>query len=305
MNLLGFPDYVITGNGAAIPFNIGTPDINGTFWVLDGEIGGWDSADGRVTMLTRIGNNPNADGEIPADLHYRGRSLTMTLYGAAQSETLREDSWALLQQATDLVDSSGTFYANEEIPKMVTIFRSGNNSQGKLSIQNMGFGQQDAISYGFSPDMLDVMGQTQYILKADIELYCQDPRKYAQTLSTAAFSGGVATCVNAGNTSTQALSFLLTATTGATTIDVTVNNGAGYNATLQLFVPSTPGPALSPFPSETIIDIYGGRVIDSVNNNYYYLRNLASAWLELPLGTSTVTLSGTSAGTVEWYNAWI
>jgi len=129
MNSAGYPTYLVNG---AVSVNSGVADENGSFWYLDGEIAGWDSPDMRQTMLTRIGNTPSADGEIAADNHYRGRSLVFTLIAECASEAAREASRLLLAGALDLISTTGTFLAEEVIPKQVSIIRSGNSNQGKL-----------------------------------------------------------------------------------------------------------------------------------------------------------------------------
>ena len=141
MNSAGYPTYLVNG---AVSVNSGVADENGSFWYLDGEIAGWDSPDMRQTMLTRIGNTPSADGEIAADNHYRGRSLVFTLIAECASEAAREASRLLLAGALDLISTTGTFLAEEVIPKQVSIIRSGNSNQGKLVMTDCGFAMKNA-----------------------------------------------------------------------------------------------------------------------------------------------------------------
>jgi hypothetical protein len=305
MNSVGFPDYAIQGPLATIPFNVGTPDINGCYWYLDGGIAGWDSPDGRVTMLPKIGSDPDADGEYPADQHYRGRSLTFTLIAACPTEILRQEAWYLLAEATDLVNVTGLFIANEEVPKQCVVSRSGNNSQGKLVMIEQGMSSIGQISNGLTLPYPGDATQALYILRAEIELYSVDPRKYVQTPVVVALSGGAATLTNLGNTMTQNIELEITSGIVGLSGPISI---VLAGKTMQLVVPTLPAGAPSPglFPSELFIDFYNKLITDASGNNYYYLRNLQTPWPTLPKGVSTLTVSGaTVAGNVTYSSAWI
>lgn len=295
MNGAGFPDYNING---VIPFNLGAPtgvDENGCIWWLDGGIDGWDSPTGRVTMLPRIGNDPLADGEIPADLHYRGRTLKFSLYAECPDETAREKAWYLAAQATDLIDSSGVFYANEEVPKQVTVVRSGNQQQGRLVMLEQGLTMPMAISpplKGLTP------GSSITLLKATFELYCPDPRKYSQTTHFATTGAGSFT--NHGNTGSVTATITLTPTGGGTgPITIVV-----ATQTMQLVVPTVPsGPPLSAIPGKVVITLRNRTITDGSGGNCFYLRNLQTPWPVLPPGTHA--WGATVPGVITYRDAWI
>ena len=300
MNSLGFPDYNLNG---VITFNSGTADAQGSYWFMDGEMAGWDSPDGRVTMLTRIGSGPIADGEYPADEHYRGRTLVFKLYAACYSETQREGSRLLLAQALDLVGNPGTLTVNEATPKFVTITRSGNSAQGKLTMIDRGLSLPAVISRGFTiPQPNDPKGL--YILEANIEVYATDPRKYAVTPVTYTAQASGYTFTNPGNTRTVNAVFTLhNPSAGSMILNVSTANQTG----VQFQVPTSSGPALPGFPNPLVIDAYQKLIRDASNNNYYYLRNLlgTTAWPAIIAGSNNVTLSGPTSFDLTYYPAWI
>lgn len=295
----GFPDYVLAGNGATIPFNNGGSDIYGSVWNLDGPVNGWDSPDGRVTMLTKIGTGPDADGEYPADQHYRGRSLTWKLVASCPSEVARQNSKYLLAQALDLVDSVGTLTVNEDIPKFVTISRSGNNNQGKLVMTDTGLAGPSPSTPGFPTAAVD-SNALMYLLTAEIEVYAQDPRKYAVTPITQ--SWGVTTSEatdNAGNTPTQHAVF-------------TMSPGGPFSMLfpvggLHIVVPTVPAaaPPLSPIPGTLVIDLYNKTIQDGSGDNFFYLRDLTvGPWPQIQPGSSAFN-PGNVPGSLTYYPAWL
>jgi hypothetical protein len=316
MNSLGFPDYSITGNGAEIPFNSGEPDVNNSFWYMDGEMAGWDSPDGRVTMLTKIGNNPNADGEYPADQHYRGRTFTFTLYASCPSEEAREASRYLLTQALDLVDGTGVLLVNEEVPKACTISRSGNTNQGKLVMTDSGFA---AIGSVITPGMVlsPINDETglMYLLKADIECYSADPRKYSTPFSgPIPIEDNAFTIDNLGNTTDTNFFILIEGGVEGSNgpLHITLVNSANPDGiTMTLVVPTLPptAPALSPFPTEIGINFYENTIRDGAGNLIYYLRDLTTPWLVLSPGENVFTFTGPDVtmidGEATWNSAWI
>lgn len=313
MNTDGFPDYVLAGNGVEIPFNIGTPDAAGSYWYMSDEMQGWDSPDGRVSMLTKIGTGPNADGEIPADEHYRGRTLLFTLYASSSSEAIREASRYLIAQTLDLVGSTGTLTVNEEVPKQVITSRSGNNNYGRLVMTDSGLSAQAVSTSGFPTAAPDDGGNV-YVLKVDIELYCADPRKYSTPYSgpTPIESNSI-TLDNVGNTHSTNFYFLFSGDIAGTTgpLDITLVN-ADYpdGVTMTLAVPTLPAsaPALSPFPTELGINFYLNTINDNGPDNYYYLRNLQTPWLVLAPGENVFTFTppaGDLDGDATWNSAWI
>lgn len=307
MNAAGFPDYAIQGNGVTIPFNSGAPDAVGNYWYLEGGIAGWDSPEGRVTMLPKIGNDPASDGEYASDQHYRGRSFTFKLNAYCPSEVQREEAWYLLAQATDLIDGTGLFIVNEATPKQAVVSRSGNNSQGKLVMLENGISTVGVISRDFNLPLPGDANNSIYILSVQVELYSTDPRKYAQSSNTHALASNTATVVNAGNTPSQNFSLTITGGIGGISgpLDISL---AGQ--TMQLIVPSLPAGAPPPgaFPNSLGIDFYNRIIGLSVGlNDYYYLRNLQTPWLFVPPGTSTLSVSGvgTLIGSVTYTSAWI
>ena len=295
MNSLGFPDYRIVGNGMTIPINTGTPDVLGCYWTLDGEINGWDSPIVRVSMLPKIGNDPAADGEIPADLHYKGRELTMTLSAECSSEALRESARLLLAGALDLVNTTGIFYVDENVPKQLAINRANNMGQGRLMIVDEGYPQKMATQLPGLP-----VGSTTYLFKAALEIYAADPRKYAQTPVVIPIIAGSASVNNAGNTYSQNAIVTLTGLAGVGPLTISCGG-----RTMRLIVPTTPGPPLSPFPSTLVVDIYNKIITDGSGNNYFYLRDLTTPWLQFPPGVSAVTVTGATTGSIAYSSAWI
>lgn len=303
MNSAGFPDYLLNG---VIPFNSGVPDEFGSYWYMDGEMAGWDSPDGRVTMLTKIGAGPNADGEYPADQHYRGRTLMWKMQASCTSEINRENSRYLLAGALDLVDDTGILVVNESTPKQVVIRRSGNSQQGKLVITDGGLASKPTSTPDFPTANPDNKGLV-YRLEAEVEVYCTDPRKYAVAPVVSTVSGGAAALANPGNTPTQ--NFVITVNAGISGITGPLNLFIATTG-LQLVVPVVPAaaPPLAPFPSELIIDIYNGTIKDAGGNNFYYLRNMRTPWLILPEGSQALTVTGgpdIDGSTIEFIPAWI
>lgn len=295
----GFPDYVLSGNGESIPFNNGGFDTNGCMWTLDGPVNGWDSPDGRVTMLTKIGIGPDADGEIPADQHYRGRTLTWKLVASCPSEVAREDARYLLAQILDLVDSTGTLQVNENVPKFVTISRSGNNQQGKLVMTDSGLSGPPTHTPGYAPPAVD-SNALLYLLTAEIEVYAQDPRKYAVTPVSQSWGAVSSEALsNPGNTATQHAVFTM-APGGPFTMTFPIGG-------LHIVVPTVPAgaPPLSGIPNPLVIDLYNKTIEDGSNNNFFYLRDLqVGPWPEIGPGSSSFDPGGV-AGSLIYYPAWL
>lgn len=309
MNGAGFPDYDLNG---LITFNSGTADSFGTYWYMDGEMAGWDSPDGRVTMLTKIGIGPSADGEIPADEHYRGRTISFKLVSSSPSEAARENSRLLLAETLDLVGTTGTLTVNEEVPKFVTISRSGNSNQGKLVMTEQGLSGKAVSTPGFPTATPDSDGLI-YVLETTIEVYCADPRKYAVTPIVAPLTSviggqwGIA-YDNPGNTQTQNLQINMTAPAAGSIR--CVEGGVTVIGGLDLAIPTTPGPALPGFPGTLIVDAAAKTILDGGGNNYYYLRSLVGAppWLAIGPGGGFVVFTGPLfgvSGSLTYYPAWI
>jgi hypothetical protein len=312
MNVNGGPDYLLAGNGAQIPFNSGVPDMNGCYWYMDGEMVGWDSPDGRVSMLTKIGNGPNADGEYPADNHYRGRTVTFTLMASCPSEATRQEARYLMAQVLDLVDSTGNLFVNEEVPKVITISRSGNSNQGKLVLTDSGTSGPAPSTPGFPTAQPDAKGQI-YILKADVEVYATDPRKYSNP-----FAGPVPILANAvtldnlGNTdTTNWFCDIIGGVIGSSgPLNLVLTNGLVVQ-TMTLRVPALPfgAPALSPFPTQIGINFLENTIRDGLGNSIYYLRDLTTPWLVLLPGENVLTFTGPDVvgidGECTWNSAWI
>lgn len=296
----GFPDYVLAGNGKSIPFNSGTADTIGNVWTLDGAVEGWDSPDGRVTMLTKIGSGPDADGEYPADQHYRGRTLTFTLYASCSSEIDRQNAKYLLAQVLDLIDSQGTLTVNEDVPKFVDISRSGNSNQGKLKMTDMGLSAVAPSTPGFPTAEVNEDTALLYLLKAEIEVYSADPRKYSVTPITQSWGTVTSEALaNPGNTDTQR-AVLTMAPGGPFTMTFPVGG-------LNILVPTVPAgaPSLSGIPDPLIIDLYNKTLQDNSGDNFYYLRNLGFApWPAIPSGDSTFD-PGSVPGSLTYYPAWL
>jgi hypothetical protein len=279
----GFPDWNIN---ELIPIGNGVPDVYGSLWWIDGELAGWDSPDMRFTMLPRIGVGPSSDGEFAGDLHYRGRSVTFTIYCAATSEENRENSRLLLARALDLTAANGvmgTFYANEVVPKQLLIQRAGNTNQGKLTIANEGLSQLTASTPGFISTELETGGQV-YLFRADVEMYAADPRKYAQDPTTVDFDAGTAEITPLGNTANQQmlLHCLYDDSPGVGPITFTFNG-----LVQRLLVPTVPagGPVLNPIPTEFYVDVYSKLIYDADMVNYFYLMDLQTPWLIMPAAT--------------------
>lgn len=308
MTTEGFPDWNING---LIPIGNGIPDVYGTLWWIDGELGGWDSPDMRMTMLPRIGTGPQSDGEFAGDLHYRGRSVVFTIHGAATSEANREASRDLLSRALDLTAANGVqgiFYGNEVVPKQLYIQRAGNTNQGKLTITDEGLSKLTS----FTPGFLSTFNNGQvYLFKCDVEVYAADPRKYAQDAQVVAFTAGVGAIAPAGNTQNQ--NMLLHCVYSVSPTGTVTLTYAGQ--TMELLVPTVPagGPTLNPIPTEFYVDFYSKLIYDASLVNYFYLLNLQTPWLIMPKGVVptpvaanfTVSPAPDVSCALEYRDAWI
>lgn len=303
MTTLGFPDWNI---GGLIPIGNNALDANGSLWWLDGEVLGWDSPEMRTTMLPRLGTDPTSDGEVAADLHYRGRTLQMNLKCASPSEAAREASRDLLARALDLTlsnSATATFFGNEVVPKQLSIQRAGNLGQGKLVMAGDGLSEQVTQTPGFR----SLNGQV-YLFSATVEMFATDPRKYAQTPQVLGFTGTGTTVTPTGNTATQKMVLSLAITGPPASIVITLGGRS-----MRLIVPTIPagGPSLNPIPTAgLVIDIYNKTIKDAVaGTNYFYLRDLQTPWLVITPGapqalsfTSTPAIAG---GTLTFSDAWI
>ena len=309
-NSLGFPSYSIVGTPsggaeAAITFNSNVPDVFGSYYFLDGDIAGWDSPDMRMSMLPKIGNDVNADGETVADLHYRGRSLQMTLFVECVSQVARENSKLLLAQAVNT--TSCRFTANEVIPKWLSVVRAGNAGTGKLLMLDQGTTRKEAATQPPAGGQWGVpVGTYIYPFKATVEVYAADPYKYGVDLISVPFEGGMAAFTNPGTYPSM---------NGWIDIYVTGGgNGPLYVETperiMTLIVPSVPAgaPALSPIPSHLWIDVYQQLIYNrdiGPDANYYYLRDMRTPWLRFPTGSSYVNVFQDLPGGVHFYPAWL
>ncbi len=291
---------MLAGNGKSIAFNNGGRDTNGCAWTLDGTVAGWDSPDGRVTMLTKIGVGPDADGEYPADQHYRGRTLTWKLVASCPSEVARENARYLLAEILDLIGKQGTLTVNEDVPKFVSITHTGNSNQGKLTMIDAGFSGPAVATPGFDTAIPESSTGLLYLLEADIEVYCEDPRKYAVTPITQSWGAVMSEAItNPGNTATQNAVF-------------TMSPGGPFTMTfpvggLHIVVPTVPSsaPPLSPIPGTLVIDLLNKTIEDGSDNNFFYLRDLqVGPWPEIGPGASTFDPDNV-AGSLTYYPAWI
>jgi hypothetical protein len=301
-----YPSYSIVGTPsggveATITIQSNTADDFGSYWFLDGDVTGWDSPDMRVTMLTKIGNDVNAEGEVPSDLHYRGRSLVLKVYAECESEEARENSRLLLAQAANTY--SCVFTANEVIAKYMNVVRSGNTNLGKLAMVDKGYPGKAAdsgspIGWGFAP------GTTVWLLEATIELFAQDPFKYGVTPVTGTFAGGTMAITNPGTYPSENGVIALSATGGGTG-PITL---ATPERTLSLVVPVLPVGTLSDIPAELTVDLYQKLIYDTAVGpaaNFYFLRDLRTPWLRIPTGTTSLTVSPSQAGTLTFQPSWL
>lgn len=328
MNAAGFTDYTIESDvyaqlgvpSASIPINTGTPDVNGSYWWLNGEVEGWDSPEGRVTMLSKLGVGPSADGEFAADLHYKGRTINMKLICECPTEADRQASRYLISQVMDLVRRTGTFTVNEEIPKNITISRAGNSNAGKLKLTDLGLSTPIAKT----PPLTGLpTGERCYLFEADVEFYSTDPRKYAVTQSRYDFFLGNALPENIGNAESVNLVIALNGTDayGSQTIDQfqlfieTFVGSTGFSSG-GFGIPLLPpfAPSLPSWPVNLVIDSYNKVITDRLPEpglNYYYLRNLQQPWPTLVPGVNNFRLVDQNGsiqflnGQVYWYSAWI
>jgi len=288
----GFPSYAIESAVATISFNSGVPDAAGSYWWLDGPLDGWDAPTARVSMLPRIGNDALAEGEIPGDLHYRGRTLKFALLVESVTEAMREASRYLLAGATDLTYLSGTFLATEETPKQLSVVRSGNQNQGRLTITEQGLTQIGPKSPGFQGLQY---GSQAVLARAEVELYASDPRKYAQSTATVSAPSAI---VNAGNT--PGITGTITVTTGGSPFTLTVGS-----RTMSFAVPSVTGaPALPGIPTTLLINLRTRTITSPTGTSYYYLRKLTTPWIVLPAGSSAFSTTA-SAASITFRSAWI
>lgn len=307
MTTEGYPDWNING---LIPIGNGTADDYGTLWWIDGEVGGWDSPDMRFTMVPKIGVGPQSDGEFAGDLHYRGRSVVFTIYGASTSEANRENSRQLLARALDYTSANGlrgTFYGNEVVPKQLLMQRAGNTNQGKLAITDQGLSELASVTPGFLENIIS--GQV-FLFKCDVELYAEDPRKYAQDTTAVDFEAGTGEVTPMGNTANQQM--LLHCTYDAPPTGPLTLTYAGL--VQRLLVPIVPagGPSLNPIPAEFYVDFYSKLIYDVGLVNYFYLMDLQTPWLIMPPSTLPDPGAGAfvidpapDSATLTFRDAWI
>lgn len=300
----GFPEYLLNG---LIPINTGTPDPYGSYWWLDGDVIGWDSPDSRVTMVPKMGADPNADGEYASDLHYRGRSIAMSLFCGASSRVALEQSLYYLKGALDLIDSSGTFLGDEPSgAKELTIFRSGNQTYGKIVTKDQAFPRLEASQLPNLP-----LGSIVYLSQNMIEVYAPDPRKYATSSVTLPVTGGSSgSHVNPGNTATQraVITYQIGGVLGPTSNPHIEITSPGYSASLGLRIPTVPdgGPALPTWPTTLFLDLQGCTMKGGDGQSYYFLRDMQTPWLQIPPGPFTVLFTGLpTEGSLTYYPAWI
>jgi hypothetical protein len=182
-----------------------------------------------------------------------------------------------------------------------------------------GFGSvQDVITPGLAICEPEASTGLRYLWEADVEVYCSDPRKYAVTPIEATFGGFVFDGVgywgvpfdNPGNTMTQKIDFTVFGpTTGNFNFAGTLGP-ANNLGSLNLAVPSTPGPPLPGFPDRLDVDVYNQTIVDQFGGNKYYLRNLLAAppWCMIPPGTGYLFMEGGlvgKAGSLTYYPAWV
>jgi hypothetical protein len=312
-NSLGFSSYSIVGTPsggqlAEVTFNSNAPDVFGSYYFLDGDVIGWDSPDMRMTMLTKIGSDVNAEGEIPADLHYRGRSLQFTLFVECISETARENSKQLLAQACNTSD--GTFTVNEAVPKFLSVLRAGNTAQGKLTMTDQGRQSKMSATQPTTGGFWGVPPGTDiFPFKAVVELYAPDPFKYGVDPVVGTFAFNTMTFDNPGTYPTMKAVIDLTATGGTDgPLDLITTE-----RTLVLQVPALPAgaPALSPIPEHLVLDLYNQLIYDGgfgPGANCYYLRDMRTPWLRIPTGSGQTLSIGSGVGgpgTLTFYPAWL
>jgi len=304
------PDYVITGTPsggteAEVTFNSNTPDIFGSYYFLDGDVTGLDSPDMRMTMLTKIGNDVDAEGEIPADLHYRGRSLQFSLFVECTSEAERENSKLLLAQVVNT--SAVTFVVNGDVPKQMNCVRAGNTNTGKLTMIDQGRTTKQSVTQPSPGVEWGVPAGTDiFPFHADVELYAQDSFLYAVTAVVLPFEDGTMDFTNPGTYPSMNALITFLGTAGAGPIEISTPE-----RTMTLIVPAVPAgaPALGPIPNLLTIDLYDKLIYDtslgSLFGNSYYLRDLRTPWLRIPTGLTALTTSPPQPGSLTYHPCWL
>jgi hypothetical protein len=309
-NSLGMPSYSMLGTpsggtAGAITFNSNTPDLFGSYYFLDGDLTGWDSPDMRMSMLPKIGNDVNAEGEIAADLHYRGRSLQFVLFVECTSEANRENSKQLLAKVCNT--SAMTFTVNEDVPKQISCVRAGNTNQGKLTMVDQGRTTKQSVTTPVSGTQWGVPNGTNiFPFKATVEVYSEDPFKYAVTPIVLPFSAGAISLTNPGTypSMNALISFIGTGGSGPITISTP-------ERAMVLKVPAVPAgaPALGPIPNLLYIDLYDKLIYDPslgpLFGNSFYLRDMRTPWLRIPTGATTLTTSPAQPGSLTMHAAYL
>ncbi len=97
-----------------IDINNNTADSSGTFWFAE-DLLGWDAPDVRASILNKVSD----EGQIPADLHYNGRTLTFQVGWAecpadsAGGDSIRDVARDRLASAVNLVQQSNSVIVDE------------------------------------------------------------------------------------------------------------------------------------------------------------------------------------------------
>lgn len=137
---------------AGIDIEFGTVDGSGTAWLWQ-KITGWDSAPVQgAGVIARSGDH----GAWAAPQYYAARTMTLTCTASAQSQALRDEARALLQQAVPVSDLALLRY-DEPVSKCCLVRRSGQVGEAYPTLADVTF---------------------------TIGLVAPDPRKYSSALKS-------------------------------------------------------------------------------------------------------------------------
>lgn len=279
---------LVGSDGTTVMFNSGSG-------LILTDVSGFDSPN----IRTNVQDLPEADGAVAGNSYLGQRPITLTGVIAASDAASRNALIINLQRALRGLRADATLQASPSgLPAMQATGRVVN---------------------------LRVTGQ--WLKQFQIQMICQDPRIYSQTLHTS-------TATQAGTPAAPGASFSWAFPVnwggggGAYSVAVNLTNAGNFAAPLIL---QAGGPITSPqFTDATSgasiyidgVTVASGQTltVDTLartvtltpggTNFYQYLRFPGSAWFNLDPGSSTIQLwgTGTSAATAltcQWRDAWV
>lgn len=212
-------------------------------------------------------------GLVPGRDLVQGRTITINLDTAAQTEAAMQSRLAALRTAT-----SPRKQPDDELPLIFKL-------PGEVEMRSLCRPRRRSITINRDYTLLNPTAVIQFV--------ASDPRLYAETETTTSFAGLSGTPNNAGDTRM----YPTVEIDGAATNPITIKNVTDANRTLTL--------ALAVGAGQTLVVDMGKRTVLLAGVNRYDAVQSGSEWWELLPGNNTIEITGGGTKRVKFRSAWM